>query len=291
MLECDSDSTAGGNRTDQSTSASSERPPSRPGSDACSASENDEELAFFDDIQNYIPLGCLVYDSFQPTPNETAFEPTAWKEHEQRNLNFAPQLGRLVTTRRLRVYGKRSDDEYHYILRLFFMPHDVGRRFDCKLNNKQQSILGNILSGLIVDSSCWNGSYRKADENTYARFDPYSTANNHSLFFLFNSLPSPKPDPNAIMDKESKLTMSEILSGNNLAGMRTDLYPYQQRTVALMLEQESTVQLKVDPRLEIRHGPTGEKFYFDPRELSILKQPRYFETIKGGILAETMGLG
>ena len=291
MSGSDSDSIGGETGTDQSTSASSDRPPFRHALTVYSACENDEKSAFFDNLQNYIPLGCLIFDNPSLKTDETACDPSIWEEYKPKDLRFASQLSRLVLTRRLRVFGRRSDDANHRILRLYFMPHDVGRRFDYQLDCKQKAMLSNILVGLILDVSCWNGSYRKVNEKGYKRFDPYSTANNHSLFFLFNNLPSPKPDLNIPMDRESRLAMREIVPDQCLAGLNTDLYPYQQRTVALMLERESTVQLKVDSRLEIRYGPTGEKFYYDPRELNILKQPRYFETIKGGILAETMGLG
>ena len=252
---------------------------------------DNDRLAFFDDIRNYVPLGCLVYDADQPIIDKTDNISVVWNEYKPEHLVPVPQLSQLVNTGRLRVYGKQSDERCHHIMRLYYMPNDVGGRFDCQLSRKHLFILSDLLGSLRVNSSCWNGSFNKADDNNHAMFNPFATATDQSLFYLFNTLPSPKPDLGSVQDQESRLAMSDVLFNNSLAGMRTSLYPYQQRTIGLMLERESTVCLKLDPRLERRYGPTGEVFYYDSRYLSILKQPRFFETVKGGMLAETMGLG
>lgn len=291
MSGSDSDLATGESSSDHSTSATSERPASKVNSLSCPAFHDDDKSAFFDDIQNYIPLGCLVYDADKHVIDTTNNISKIWNEYKSDHLRSAPQLSRIVSTGRLRVYGRQSDERSHHILRLYYMPNDVGRRFDYQLSQKHRYVLGDILSNLRVDKSCWNGSHNKATGNECAMFDLYASGTDKSLFYLFNTLPSPKPDLDRVQDHESRMAMDDVLFSKRLTGMRTSLYPYQQRTISLMLEQESTVCLKLDPRLECRSGPTGEMFYYDPRCLSILKHPRYFETAKGGMLAETMGLG
>ena len=291
MSGSDSDLATGESSSDHSTSATSERSASKVNIIDRSTSYDDDKLAFFDDIRNYIPLGCLVYDADEYVVDKTNYISKTWNEYKSDHLTSTPQLSRLVSTGRLRIYGRQSDERCHHILRLYYMPNDVGRRFDCQLGQKILYLLGDLFSRLRVDLSCWNGSYNKANENNHAKFDPFATATDQSLFYLFNTLPSPKPDLDNVQDHESRIAMGDVLFSNTLAGMRTSLYPYQQRTIGLMLERESTVCLKLDPRLDCRCGPTGEVFYFDSRCLSILKHPRYFETAKGGMLAETMGLG
>jgi SNF2 family DNA or RNA helicase len=59
----------------------------------------------------------------------------------------------------------------------------------------------------------------------------------------------------------------------------------------LMLQQEASPQLQLDPRLEVRKSPDGRTFFFGARDGSFLQEPRYYEANRGGILAETMGLG
>lgn len=63
------------------------------------------------------------------------------------------------------------------------------------------------------------------------------------------------------------------------------------RSAALMLEREVASQKRLDPRLEERISPTGQKFYYGARDLVFVREPRLYDTVRGGILAETMGLG
>ena len=58
-----------------------------------------------------------------------------------------------------------------------------------------------------------------------------------------------------------------------------------------MLQRESEDILELDPRLEKRSGPDGSNYFYGPRSTSFLRSPVYYETSRGGILAETMGLG
>ncbi|KAL8873203.1 MAG: hypothetical protein Q9174_001286 [Haloplaca sp. 1 TL-2023] len=58
-----------------------------------------------------------------------------------------------------------------------------------------------------------------------------------------------------------------------------------------MAIREAEPGLAVDPRLEEIGCPVGGKSYFDHTTGLVLRQPRYYEGPKGGILAETMGLG
>jgi len=58
-----------------------------------------------------------------------------------------------------------------------------------------------------------------------------------------------------------------------------------------MLEREVAPQKRLDPRLEERKSPTGQTFYYGARDLVFVKESRIYDTVRGGILAETMGLG
>lgn len=58
-----------------------------------------------------------------------------------------------------------------------------------------------------------------------------------------------------------------------------------------MLQRETAPELHLDPRLEVRTSPDGKQFFFGGRDGSFLHEPIYYEANRGGILAETMGLG
>ncbi|KAI5195031.1 hypothetical protein E4T39_08394 [Aureobasidium subglaciale] len=80
-------------------------------------------------------------------------------------------------------------------------------------------------------------------------------------------------------------------SDYQLPGLKTALYPYQRRSAGQMLQRECEERLELDPRLEERTALDGTTYYYAPWEISFLRGPRYYESCKGGILAETMGLG
>ena len=122
-------------------------------------------------------------------------------------------------------------------------------------------------------------------------FDPWATATESSLYYIFNTLPSPSPSPTRVPDRYTRLAMRELLDERYETGLKSRLYPYQRRTIAAMLEREASVSTHLDPRLERRTSPDGSVFYYSPQDLVFLREPRMYESTKSGVLAETMGLG
>ena len=112
-----------------------------------------------------------------------------------------------------------------------------------------------------------------------------------AMLDMFNKLPSPSPSIAAVRDKYKREAIEDLLDDSILSGMKTPLYPYQRRTAACMLETEAVARFELDPRLERRIGPDGKQFYYNAWDFQFLKYPRYYETCRGGILAESMGLG
>jgi hypothetical protein len=58
-----------------------------------------------------------------------------------------------------------------------------------------------------------------------------------------------------------------------------------------MIQRESSTELQLDPRFEKRLGPDGSLFYYIPKDLAFYRNPPLYDSHRGGILAETMGLG
>ncbi|EFR03874.1 hypothetical protein MGYG_06873 [Nannizzia gypsea CBS 118893] len=118
-----------------------------------------------------------------------------------------------------------------------------------------------------------------------------------SLFYIFNTLESPKPEAAHVSDSWSKMAVSNLLyagdddSSLGILGLRTRLYPYQQRSAAMMIQKEAEPSLSLDPRLQTRHSPKGRKYYYDREEGTVLDEPKFYSNVAGGILAETMGYG
>ncbi|KAI5289861.1 hypothetical protein KEM54_003031 [Ascosphaera aggregata] len=147
----------------------------------------------------------------------------------------------------------------------------------------QEKMLRRIL--LKVDSSplVWearsSASFEeKAEEQT----------GSESLFYIFNTLQSPAPDVTGVTERYSRIAMAELLeSGYDLL---TTPYEYQRRSAAYMVQKESKETYIIDPRLEKVQGPEGV-YYYDRIAGKVSQEKTLYPSVKGGILAETMGYG
>ncbi|RAL64655.1 hypothetical protein DID88_001688 [Monilinia fructigena] len=69
------------------------------------------------------------------------------------------------------------------------------------------------------------------------------------------------------------------------------MYPYQCRTAAMMLQREAQQTYLLDPRLRKIKDQAGNDFYIDRSVNVCFREPRLYESPRGGICAESMGLG
>lgn len=173
--------------------------------------------------------------------------------------------------------------------RIFILPDDVARGTIDRDNNKLRKALGLVLESIDVSPRTWDG---ESSEKSGMSFDPWAAGEDSSLFYLFNTLPSPAPSLNTISDHFAQVAMHEVLdSDGKLRGLTTPLYPYQRRSTAMMLQREVSPQMELDPRLEPRVGPDGNQIYYGARDRLFFRNPRFYDSVRGGILAESMGLG
>lgn len=114
---------------------------------------------------------------------------------------------------------------------------------------------------------------------------------NDSLSYIFNTLPSPCPTPTDVSCRSAKIAMRSLLGADSMRGLKTQLYPYQKRSAAEMIRREFEPRRRLDPRFEAKKGPTGQPFYYSSEKGIIYCDPREYDDARGGILAETMGLG
>ncbi|KAK5010515.1 hypothetical protein LTR28_009432, partial [Elasticomyces elasticus] len=134
--------------------------------------------------------------------------------------------------------------------------------------------------------------YSAKYQNSISHFDIWATGEEGSLYYLFNNIPSPEPSPESVSNEYDQAALADLLDQkNSVIGLKTQLYPYQRRSAGLMLQRESSQQLMLDPRLERRIAPDGRAYYYGARDITFLREPRWYPSCNGGILAETMGLG
>lgn len=252
-----------------------------------------EALAFLSDLDNYLALGCLCFEDLLEVEHD--YDSNSWHDVNQIppilafNETLYADLQKLTAAGWIRIFSKRSIDSRFLIFRIYILPFDVGHRYIDRQSRKLYLALESLVTEVDTSKDIWEG---KSVPGKSCRFDPFATQDEGSLFWMFNKLPSPSPCVDLVKENYAREALEDILDpGSSLPGLKTQLYPYQRRSAGLMLQREAVSTLDLDPRLEKRHAPDGSVFYFGPRDLLFLRQPRYYEACKGGILAETMGLG
>ncbi|KAJ4271988.1 hypothetical protein NW762_000698 [Fusarium torreyae] len=215
--------------------------------------------------------------------------------------------GSLTNIRRLEPYFRLCRDSWARLefsvrnkasdqgtLRVYLLPDDVLRRAVNRSDAFLQKTKRTIITQLNYSIDAWRG-----DTEAYWLDSPrpHESAPHNgnleegmSLLQLFNNIPSPKPEVDSIQDPYSKSAICDLLSGS-IPGLTSELYPYQRKSSALMLQKEVQPKQVLDPRLLHVQDQEGGEFYIDPVTGTILKEPRYYDGVSGGILAEEMGSG
>lgn len=243
-----------------------------------------ESANFLNDLSNYIPVGSLVLgEVFDAAPSWEEVVDIAVLSQSRLSEHITLCIERLLSRRRIRLFVSAPSKT---ILRLYLLPSDVGHRF-LQRDRGTDGHLFSVLQNLDVSLDCWDGK-----PNVKQPFDMYAAGEEGSLFYLFNNIPSPNPTSKNILSHFHQESMLDLLDTEfQLPGLKTVLYPYQRRSAAQMLQRECEERLELDPRLEERTALDGTNYYYDPWESLLLRNPRFYEPCKGGILAHTMGLG
>ncbi|KAF2090200.1 hypothetical protein K490DRAFT_35292 [Saccharata proteae CBS 121410] len=268
-----------------STSAAVENLPTKPQSGSYSRSRS------FPDFELYLPLGCLVVQVGESAARISAREWTDIGPEFISSQGAIPaqlqgDLLKLLKARWIKTRVIRAGSTETMIIRVHVLPEDVGRGYVDRTPRAQQLALEHVLDSIDVSSEAWFGR----SQGNGSKFDRWATPEHSSLFYLFNTLPSPAPSPENVSNLYSRVAMEELLEGR-VQGLRTELYPFQARTSALMLQREAASKPFLDPRLETRTAPDGSQLIYCPNSTTFLKEPRQYESSQGGILAESMGYG
>ena len=107
---------------------------------------------------------------------------------------------------------------------------------------------------------------------------------------IYSDLPSPVLNINS-QPFESSLndTVHEIILGQQIAGLRSRLYPYQRESVAAMIIKEMSDSVTPDPLYIPITGLDETVFYLQPATMEILRERPMVASHHGGILCEELG--
>jgi hypothetical protein len=188
-----------------------------------------------------------------------------------------------------------SDSPHTLIVRVYILPDDVYNyaipRSDSILKRARES----LLARLDFSPSSWNGLANGPRCPFPQHFDQSdavteSQADRPSLLEMFNTIPSPDPDPNSLNDYYAR-DAAHSLMDSSILGLNTPLYLHQRRSAAMMLQMEAEKRQSLDPRLTKVIDQLGRPWYYDPIADTCLRDPLFYDGPCGGILAEEMGSG
>ncbi|KAH6691697.1 P-loop containing nucleoside triphosphate hydrolase protein [Plectosphaerella plurivora] len=273
----------------------------------------------------YIPLGCLAIQThYQPEvtaepdstntlkdsgcieddqcqPDWRAFRPdtTVSKHNSQARLfkaSAVPSLQQLLDAGWIRleytvVSGHTTQSHTtHTILRVYMLPDDIARGVIDRKGKALRRIRKQLMHSLDYSSDTWAG--RPISTKSFPEpFEPIEEKDETpSLLELFNTIDAPDPNPADDADDTLRFIMQNILEGE-LEGVTSVLYPYQRRSIAAMAEREVQPGRFLDPRLLRVRDQHGNPWFFDTKAAVVLREPRYYDGVRGGILAEQMGAG
>ncbi|OAA81779.1 SNF2 family helicase [Akanthomyces lecanii RCEF 1005] len=176
------------------------------------------------------------------------------------------------------------------VLRVYILADDVLRGAVSRSQGSLFKARGRILGQVDCSARAWSG----VEAPHPFRRSPFvlksTDRDETSLLELFNNIPSPAPDNSVITDPFLKKVAADVLKGK-IAGLKSELLPYQKRSIALMIQKEMYPGQVLDPRLLHLHDRDGHSWYLDPFAGGVFRDARHYDGVSGGILAEEMGTG
>lgn len=247
----------------------------------------------FSKLANFIPLGSLTAKPSVDLENDqllSFFEvhslPQEFNDHE-----LAPSLRALARWGWIRIFYFR-DHRTHAVLRVYVLPDDIGRADLDRSSVSNRRHLMTLVKSLDVSIDSWQGYPNLIQEESPSTVvHDLACQDDESLFYIFNTLPSPKTPHVTKYGSYAGQAVESLLHDDPIPGLRTNLYAYQKRTIAAMIRRETIPHRTLDPRLQLLRSPTGSHFYYDSEAGTLLREKREYEDACGGILGESMGLG
>ncbi|KAJ5101664.1 hypothetical protein NUU61_003886 [Penicillium alfredii] len=237
-------------------------------------------------------------------PNGAQSLPVEASGHDGVSTQFDPYVPVGVLSKRTIPEGKYPESEIALLEKhrrictsighgssvlVYILPDDVNRKSIPPSSNKLRNALKVVMSMIDPSPETWEGR-----SPAHARAAKESdVSEDESLWYIFNTLQNPDPQVEAMKDSYSRQAMEELLSSpeHSVSGLKTALYPFQRRSAAIMVQREAQPAQVLDPRLQTWKSPTGQEYYYDKEEGSIVREKRLYSEACGGILSEIMGCG
>lgn len=194
-------------------------------------------------------------------------------------------------------------------VRVYLIPHDLanvqGRlriRDEATILAPARRYLKVLLQRIVQDDTLWEGDEASSSkspkpflsqdivssiESTYREIIPDRELkqDNRTMAEIYSDLPSPRISPNHAVSS----LIHNVLSGAEVYGMRSKLYPYQSRSVAAMIQKETQPVDIPDPLFVSITGIDGNEFFLQPATMEILQERQMVQQNRGGVLCEELG--
>ncbi|KZL64555.1 SNF2 family helicase [Colletotrichum tofieldiae] len=269
---------------------------------------------------SYVPLGCLII-----TQKDSKLTDDEWKKLQEKfggwtcispalpadggsSVELFDQVDdiflksssfkhyrNLLAEKWIRVeLSINPDDGKFGVARISILPDDVDNRLIDRARGRLRKSRKSLISLLDLSPKSWSGHPFANQISSDYVFEEEVDRDDESvsLLQLFNTIPSPNPVPETLTNPTDQEAAYSALDGD-LPGLKKTsvLYDYQRRSAAVMIQRESQPGQVIDPRLVKGTDQTGAAFYYDLSAGVLLKEPRFYEGVRGGILAEQMGSG
>ncbi|KAI6005771.1 P-loop containing nucleoside triphosphate hydrolase protein [Pisolithus albus] len=203
--------------------------------------------------------------------------------------NLLRGIGFLTDNLFLRATCKLDRSGQVLLIRVYLIPHDlpsVQGRLRCRsaaVVKEGRRYLHRTLSFISRSPRLW-----KAEEPILSwETDPFlpRKLDNRTMAEIYSDLDSPVVPPNCVP------LAREVTEGKPVWGLRSHLYSYQRRSVAVMIEKELSPLPVPDPLYVAVTSVRGDRYYFQPSTMTILREPPMVAPGRGGILCEELGTG
>ncbi|KAK7992848.1 hypothetical protein PG988_001642 [Apiospora saccharicola] len=256
-------------------------------------------------LSKYIPAGCLRLSSQERgrlPPDETGTNPAfgGWRfigrdNHDNVPADLSASNALRTSLLRLPTLSPFADifraewiqlGVRDHTVRVYILPHDVDRMSIGRQSIKLFKVLGGLLKQLDYSPATWTESESHGANDS----DAIAEDGHISLLERFNQFPSPDPQIHHVTNAADQGLIRDVLN-SNIFGIKTTLIPIQRKSVAEMLRRELAPGRVLDPRLLQRTDQNGNVWYSDFVKGEVLREPRYYDAVRGGLLCEEMGLG
>jgi len=191
-------------------------------------------------IEQYIALGCISFVDPSIDTSENSQSRSDWvefEEHLPEVVNEQIPWKALVTLWRafwIRIFTSVArDDSQTRVWRISVLPDDTARTSVDRNGQTLRKALSRVLQVIDTSPELWIGYVditKGPSDKQSNTFQQSMTSDLSSLFYIFNTLPSPDPDPNLARDRYAKIAMQELLESTlPVRGLAATLYPYQRR--------------------------------------------------------------